>query len=473
MGLYVNTNVASLNAQRNLLHSQSDLAKSFARLSSGLRINTAADDAAGLAIAERFTSQIRGLSQAVRNANDAISLAQVAEGAMQQIMANLQRVRELAVQAANDVNTESDRQSLQEEIEQLKDELTRIGNTTTFNGKKLLDGTFINKYFHIGMNFREALEISVPDARSDVLGRQAVLTGAVVATGAITGGDVLINGITIRGTQSADDTVSTSFATGSAIAKAEAINDSTEFTGVGAYANRTVLLGDAAIGGGTLDDVNNIQINGEIITGVSVSADDANENLIRAINAVTDRTGVVAFRTDDGNLKLEAEDGRNIELVVRGAGGARTGFTTTQVQTADLTLFSEEQYLVSGNDEGLIGFANDERVGVNSVQAVDTMDVTSRDGANLAILIVDRALGQISSKRSEMGAIMNRMSATITNLTTVVENSSAARSRILDADFAAETARLSRNQVLTQAANTILAQANQQPQQVLSLLQGG
>jgi flagellin len=472
MGLFVNTNVASINSQRHLLHRTSKLNKSFERLSSGLRINTAADDAAGLSISERFTSQIRGLGQAVRNANDGISLAQVAEGAMATIADNLQRIRELSVQAASDVNTTADREAIQDEIDQLKDELTRIGETTTFNGQVLFDGSFVDRKFHVGMNFREFINVRVPDARAEVLGRSAVQTSTVVETTALAANDIAINGVSIRATQAADDTVSTSFATGSAIAKANAINDFTEFTGVEAYANRTVLTAGAGVTGGTMDEANNIEINGRIITGLVVSADDADENLQRAINAETEHTGVVAVRDSNGRLRLEAEDGRNIELIVRGTGGAVTGLGATQVQTATMTLHSTSQYLVNGNNETRIGFINDARIGVNSTQAIETIDVTTRDNANIALLIADRALAEVSSLRSEMGALSNRLQATLSNLTNIVENSSAARSRILDADFAAETAKLSRNQVLQQAAQTILAQANQQPQQALSLLQG-
>jgi flagellin len=472
MGLFVNTNIASINSQRQLLHRTSKLNKSFERLSSGLRINTAADDAAGLSISERFTSQIRGLSQAVRNANDGISLAQVAEGAMATMADNLQRIRELAVQAASDVNTLADREAIQDEIDQLKDELTRIGETTTFNGQVLFDGTFVDRKFHVGMNFREFINVRVPDARAEVLGRSAVQTSTVVETAALAANDIAINGVSIRATQAADDTLSTSFATGSAIAKANAINDFTEFSGVEAYANRTVLTAAGGVVGGTLDEANNIEINGRIITGLTVSADDANEELQRAINAETEHTGVIAVRDSQGRLELQAEDGRNIELIVRGTGGATTGLGATQVQTATVTLHSTSQYLVSGNNETRIGFINDARIGVNAAQAIDTIDVTTRDDANVALLIADRALAEISGLRSEMGALSNRLQATLSNLTNVVENSAAARSRILDADFAAETAMLSKNQVLQQAAQTILAQANLQPQQALSLLQG-
>jgi flagellin len=475
MGLFVNTNTAALNAQRNLLFSTSKLSKSFQRLSSGLRINTAGDDAAGLSISERFSSQIRGLNQSVRNANDAISLVQVAEGALQESTAILQRIRELAVQAASDVNTEADREALQDEVGQLKAELERIGEATTFNQQKVLDGSFLDKKFHIGMNFRENIGVRVDDSRAKTLARHAVNTGLAVTTQAIASGDLLINGFTIRTTQSVDDAVSTTFGTGSAIAKATAINDATKFTGVSAYANETRRLGVAAIAGGTLDQTDFVTINGQTITGITVVEGDANNAFVEAINAVSAETGVIASIDRDGFVELTASDGRNIEVTASTLEAAqRTGLRAAagaDVQLATVTLHSTDQYQITGANEGYIGFTNDHIVGVTNVQAVEAIDVSSREGANLALLIADRAIAQISSNRSRLGAVQNRLESTINNLSTVSENASAARSRILDADFALETAQLSRNQILQQAATTVLAQANAQPQSALTLLQ--
>jgi flagellin len=476
MGLFVNTNIASINAQRNLLNGTNRLAKSFQRLSSGLRVNTAADDAAGLAISERFTSQIRGLTQSVRNANDAVSVVQVAEGALQETTSILQRIRELSVQSSSDVNSESDRIALQEEVTQLQQELQRIGETTTFNQQKLLDGSFTDKFFHVGMNFRENIRVQVNDARAVTLGRHAVATSINnVTTNALTAAagaaSLTINGVTIRATQNADDTLSTTFATGSAIAKAAAINDSTDFHGVTAYANATVRASTGAVQGGTLDQDDYVQINGRIITGLTVTANDADENLLDAINAEFEFTGVVARRDATGQIELIAEDGRNIEVVSVGNGGAITGLVGAAVTTATLTLHSPEQFQLGGDNEDFVGFVDNALVGVSSTQAVDTIDITTREGANLALLITDRAIAQVTSQRAELGAVQNRLQSTINNLSAVSENAAAARSRILDADFATETAELSRNQILTQAATTILAQANQSPQQALSLLQ--
>lgn len=474
MGLYVNTNVAAIGAQRNLLQVNDRLRVSFRRLSSGLRINAAADDAAGLAISERFTSQVRGLTQAARNANDGISLTQVAEGALQESTSILQRIRELAVQSASDINQPEDREAIQAEVDQLVDELNRIGDTTRFNEAKVIDGSYLGQFVHIGMNFREARSISISDARATALGRYAVFTSAAVTTAALGGDELSINGVTIRATTAVDDKVSTSLATGSAVAKAEAINDFSHVTNVTAYVNRNVRAGVADVAGGTLDAANHIVINGEVITGIILSEGDSDESLIEAINFEASRTGVVAIRDVDGHIELRAEDGRNIEVETVGNAHTITGLrggAGTDVAFSTLTFHSEEEFLFGGGAEGKVGVAAGALVAVGAAQVVETIDMTTRDGANVAILIADRALEQVSRTRTRLGAIQNRLEATVSNLAAVTEHASAARSRILDADFAVETASLARNQILQQAATNILAQANSQPQSALTLLQ--
>lgn len=473
MGLYVNTNVASINARRNLMHSQSRLAKNFARLSSGLRINTAGDDAAGLAISERFTSQIRGLSQAVRNANDAISLAQVAEAALSESTNILQRMRELAIQSANDINSDADREALNDEIVQLQDELDRIGDNTTFNGTNLLDGSFVDAFFHVGAFARQTVRVRIRDARAIAIGRQATQTGTVVTTDALGAGDLSISGTTIRATVPQDDTLSTSFPAGSAIAKAAAINDTTEFHGVTAKPLPTVFTSPNPITGGTLDNINFITINGQTITGIDVAPSDATDTLVRAINEVFPQTGVSASLDARGHLQLTAEDGRNIEVTTAGNGDILTGVGADTVQTAQVNLYSEEQYQLGGANEAFIGFIDNELVGVNANEAITTVNVLTRFDSNEALLRIDRAISQITDDRAELGAVTNRMQSTLSNLTSIIEASSASRSRIRDADFAFETSDLSRNQILQQAGVSILSQANSQPQQVLSLLQQG
>jgi flagellin len=272
MGLFVNSNVASLNAQRNLNGASRSLTRSFQRLSSGLRINSAKDDAAGLGISDRMTSQVRGINQAIRNTNDGISLSQTAEGGLGESTAILQRVRELAVQSANDTNTESDRQSLQGEVDALVTELDRIAEKTTFNNKSVLNGSFIGAKFHIGANADDTITVSVKDARASSLGRQVRVGSAndIQVEGGnqeLLDDDLIINGVTVRATVDADDTLSSTLGSASAISKAAAINDSTEFTGVRAIVEATNVNGSSDIAAVTLDSTNTLTINGEILTG--------------------------------------------------------------------------------------------------------------------------------------------------------------------------------------------------------------
>ena len=480
MGLFVNTNVSSLNARRALNNTTSGMGKSFARLASGLRINTAKDDAAGLQISSRLDSQVRGLNAAVRNTNDGISLAQTVEGALDQSGSILQRMRELSVQAANDTNTVDDRESIQAEVDQLIEELDRIAETTTFNNQKVLDGSFSGAKFHVGANARETISVGVQDARSDKLGRQARYTSSndiQVAGGnqALQDNDAVINGVTIRSTDSTDDLVSTTLNNASAISKAAAVNDSTEFTGVRAIVESTIVVGTSDIAAVTLDSTNNVTINGEVITSIRIQDNDSDDTLIDAINAQTDNTGVVASLDEDHRLVLTAHDGRNIEVTVSG-NATRLGLAAaagTTVTGGRITLQSTEQFFMEGNaiDKlGDVGGAGATLFGVNSDQSVEAVDVTTREGANVGIDIIDVAISQVSSIRADLGAIQNRMESTVRNLQAGAENLSAAKSRIKDADFAEETAVFAKNQILQQAGVSILAQANGAPNIALSLL---
>lgn len=476
MGLFINSNVSSLNAQRRLGNANSKLTKSFERLSSGLRINSAKDDAAGLAISNRFTSQIRGINQAIRNTQDGVSLAQTAEGALDESNNIVQRIRELAVQSANDTNTQSDRESLQAEVGQLINELDRIAETTTFNSNKILDGSFVGAKFQVGANARETISVSTGDARANQLGRAARVGGTAVSSAAIAANDVVINSVSIRATGATDDTVSTSLNTSSAIAKAEAINDSSAFTGVTAIVGEAIVTG-GAVGGGTLDSTNNLSINGTTFTGITVQANDADGSLVDAINAESAATGVTAALDKDNFVVLTAADGRNIEVTANGTGASDLGLAAG-VTGGSLTLKSDSEIVITataggqaalGSVGGATG-AGTSRFGVNNANAVSTIDITTRAGSNLAIEIADAALQQISSTRADLGAVQNRLGSTTNNLSTTVENLSAARSRIQDTDFASETANLSKNQIIQQAGLSVLAQANQSQQIALSLL---
>jgi flagellin len=470
MGLFVNTNSAALNAQRQLNSSSSALGRSFERLSSGLRINGAKDDAAGLSITTRFSAQIRGLNQAVRNSNDGISLAQTAEGALNETTNILQRIRELAVQASNDTNNDSDRASLQAEVAQLKSELDRIAETTNFNGNKVLDGTFLSKDIQVGANVGETLSVSIDGAATTDLGRQVRTEAAVVGATSLAAGEVTIeykdasaaggtSTATVRATSDNDDAYSTSNASFSAIAKAAAVNSLTETTGVRAIVGESTTAG-TAITGGTLDTTNFITINGEQISGFTVQANDANGALTDAINAVSEETGVIASLDENSELVLTAADGRNIEVTVSGT-ATLTGLTSG-VSYGKLSLQSNDQFSLGGTDNTTINHASGV-YGVNSDKAVSSVDISTRSGAVEALDVIDLALEHVSSSRAKLGALQNRLESTINNLSTTSENLSASRSRILDADFASETAKLSRNQIIQQVGVFILAQANQQP----------
>jgi len=268
MGLFINTNTSSINARRRLSESTGELSRSFERLSSGLRINSAKDDAAGLSISNRMTAQIKGLDQAVRNSNDGISLAQTAEGALNETTNILQRIRELSVQAASDVNNDLDRKSLNEEVKQLIQEVDRIAKNTSFNGNKLLDGSVLNKVLQVGANIGETLSIGIQKADANELARQMrreSLDGVDTAINIDSaGGNTLtIAGVAIRNTTASDDQLSTSLKAGSAIAKAAAINDAFEFTGVKALVGKTIYQGSAPIGPGTLSENQYLIINGQ------------------------------------------------------------------------------------------------------------------------------------------------------------------------------------------------------------------
>jgi flagellin len=467
MSSTINTNLASLTAQRNSGRSQNDLQTAIARLSSGLRINSAKDDAAGLAIADRFTSQIRGLNQAARNANDGISLAQTAEGSLASIGDNLQRIRELSVQSANATNSSSDRASLQLEVAQLVAEIDRVASQTAFNGTNLLDGTFSSKVFQVGANVGQTITVgSIGSARSAALGASysASVTGAVTTSTALVAGALSLNGVSI---QAAAAGSGNGQAATSAWAVAQAINAS-QGTVVGT-ANATSVTGSNPAGFGAIS-ANTFTINGVNVGAVTAGTDAATQgaNVAAAINLISAATGVTASAAAGGAVTLTAADGRN---VVVGGTVTNTGLTAaTTYGTVSLSTTSTQGIVVAGTAPASGGFTAATTASALTGTALSAIDISSVAGANTALASVDAALSTISSSRASLGAIQNRFSSTIENLQTNSENLSASRSRIQDADFAQETANLSRAQVLQQAGTAMVAQANQLPQQVLQLL---
>lgn len=616
MAQIINTNIASLNSQRNLNKTQNELSVSLQRLSSGLRINSAKDDAAGLAISERFTTQIRGLNQAVRNANDGISLAQTAEGALGEAGNALQRIRELSVQAANSTNSISDRAALNSEAQQLLSEIQRNATTTTFNGQRILDGSFSSAQFQVGAEANQTISFGISGATTNLLGAFQSSGAAAVSTNAFDGtaASFSINGVAVAVSAA---TSAAGVTSGSAAAKVTAINSITAQTGVKATASNSV-TGSAPISAKGLSN-GDLVING-IAVGSIAKASTAvvqGQNAASAINAVSSKTGVTAVaNTSTGALSLTAADGRDITIsagnaadtqivtdifnatgldastganptgnnaqdftlnanavfttaatattgeIVAGdtlkidgvtyefnvSGAASTSnvevtladgatantiasalqaaittqrtagkttasatvntnvvsvtndvvgleslggvFTTTETGTVGaalgtetngtdavgttavvnggtLTLSSDKNFTFSGTGLAAAGLGS----ATTALSKLDAVDISTVDGANKAISVLDGALAQVSTIRADLGAVQNRFQSTVANLSATSENLSAARSRVLDTDFAAETAALTRAQILQQAGVSILKQANSLPQLVLSLLQ--
>jgi len=450
----INTNIPSLTAQRNLNSSQGALSTSLERLSSGLRINSAKDDAAGLAISERFTAQIRGLTQAGRNANDGISLAQTAEGALNEVTNNLQRIRELSVQSANATNNASDRSALQQEVTQLIAEIDRVASQANFNGVKLLDGSFSSQIFQVGANAGETIAVAdISSARTANLGQrtEASVAGAAVTGGAAISG-LLINGSTVN---SAGDGRDLTAAINSAVSGVTATVGTT--TTAGAAMTPDALTGTITINGVTTASVT-----------TTTNAADSRSLVMDAINTISATTGVTA--TDTGSvLTLTAADGRNITHSFTTLTSAATGVGAAGTSASAVSLTSESAIVIAGTVTNS-GFTAATTNASLTGTAVSLVDISTVGGANTAIASIDGALNTVNSTRGSLGAIQNRFESVVSSLQSATENLSAARSRILDADFAAETAQLTRAQILQQAGVAMLAQANQAPQNVLSLL---
>lgn len=485
MSITVNTNVSSINAQRHLAKSSKSLDTAMQRLSSGLRINSAADDAAGLAISTGITAQTNGLTQAARNANDGLSVVGTAEGALTTQTTILQRIRELSVQAANDINSADNRSAIQDEIDAQVSELTRLGNTTTFNGLNLMNGTFTNKQLQVGAYANQTISMSLGDFRATGMGATATASGNVVAAGVNQAGAV--NGTMIDGTNSLTinsvlvagsvaDGVSFTNSNASALAKANAINSMTSQTGVTAVANAAKHNGVAVTGGTTLVGdslmINNVEMLGAAATGTVIAVGDSTNTLINRINKFTGQTGVAAS-LNAGALVLTAADGRNITVTANAGANTRTGVAAATVTTTGtVTLSSSDSFTMTfaGTGAAAMGF-----VGGGTIVAsgsVNGINVGTQAGAQQAIQTVDSALKSISNAEASLGALSNRLNNTISNIEIANENLSAANSRILDTDFATETANMTRAQIIQQSSVAVLTQANSRPQIALTLLKG-
>ncbi|MEN8189424.1 MAG: flagellin [Thermodesulfobacteriota bacterium] len=497
MALTINTNVASLNAQRNLSHTQKGLNTAMERLSSGLRINSAKDDAAGLAISDRMTSQIRGLNQATRNANDGISLAQTAEGAMQESTNILQRIRELAVQSANATNSAADRAALQAEVNQLKSEMNRIANSTTFNGLKIIDGTFVSQQFQVGPNANETIGVSISSMLADDLGRyyidgintnanQGTGAAAVAFTDEVATNTIGVQDLTITGSKG-ESTVSV-LAGSTAFDIAAAVTNVSSSTGVTADARTTTELS-----GLSADGVVTLTL-GSGGNTATISASVTQLDLGKLATVINDQSGVtgVTATVNAGTINLIQADGKDIIItdfdhstaastinVVSPDGNSlpltQGGNDSTRI-SGTIEFSSQDSYTVSSSaDPAAGGSILNTAAATNEIalfQEVTLIDISDIAGANDALKITDAALGKIDAQRGDLGALMNRFESTISNLMNVAENLTAARSRIRDADIAQETSVMTQRNILQQAGVSILTQANQTPQLALQLLQG-
>ena len=529
MASVLNTNMPSINTQRKLSKAQSALDKSLERLSSGLRINTARDDAAGLAISERMTAQVRGLTVATRNANDGVSMAQTAEGALAEMGDILQRIRELAVQSANATNSAGDRKSLNDEVNQLVAELNRFANTTEFNGMKLLNGDDPVSAFHVGANSNQTIVATTTDFRTDKYGSYQIgnatvtaadagagkgvsisnaVTGAPSSSLQVTGAAVSKEGTMTLNGPNASGSVSLTVSD-SAADIASKIN-SQDLTGIKATARTETMIGfttgDYTIEISTTNATSNSANTETAKISFSVpkigtsnigESAEALTDAVNAFNEQSSKTGITAKLNDaKTGIILENDEGKNINVTFKSSNTIYMGnkadgnafaisvsSTSGKTLTAagQVTLDSSRSYSLTlatsmniqsgvlGDGAITAGTAAPQTYGA-TLKRVDSLDITTIKGANDAIHICDSAIDAVNAQRAKYGALQNRFEHTISNLQTSHENVSAARSRIQDADYAAETAALSRNQVLQQAATSMLTQANNLPQNILTLL---
>ncbi|MBF8658902.1 flagellin [Pseudomonas putida] len=568
MALTVNTNITSLGVQKNLNRASEALGTSMSRLSSGLKINSAKDDAAGLQIANRLTSQIKGLSVAMKNANDGISIAQTAEGAMQESTSILQRMRELSLQSANGSNSDDDRTSLQQEFTALTGELTRIANTTTFGGRNILDGSFQNVGFQIGSSANETISFGMTDisatglkgsfseAKTDgaATDLSAVVTGAVAPAGATTYSAAPVTftppatgetvELTINGAATPISITETDD-TDSVIAKINAANSGANATGVSATkdASGDIVMSSSATFTATASNATtpanlsgfaatatvtpttgftsdiSFNING---TTIGATAGQDMDDVLTAINAETANTGVAAT-LKDGRLTLTSTDGKAINLtngtgaagqgalakiglsagtteaklvadtsislngtevkfkkgdtldsIITSINTASTGVTASKNADNTLNLFSAKNITIADGSQGTglaaLGLTAGSTTAITQEATVSSLSITTAADSQKSIQALDAAIAQIDSQRAQLGAVQNRFDSTVANLNSISENSTAARSRVQDADFASETAELTKQQTLQQASTAILSQANQLPSSVLKLL---
>lgn len=504
----INTNIGAISAQANMTKVNDDFNQAMTRLSSGLRINAAKDDAAGMAIAEKMTAQVMGINQAVRNATDGKNMLDTTESAHVEVSNMLQRIRELAVQSASDTNTGSDRGNITAESRQLVAEINRIAENTTFNGMKVMDGSFNGKQFQIGADAGQTLSISIDSTAATAIGSHQVKSDVSIADNATTAAGT-------RGAQTlaisgfAGSTTVETTASMSAAELASAVNAKSAQTGVEATATTKAKLSNL-----TGEGMVTFKVNGESVGTVAIGDASDLRSLRDAINTQTTKTGVTATMGDtNGEIILTNSTGKNIAITdfaatnSGAAANAEPDMTVTALNsegtavgsgvvldqdnataadvrtsatiTGEVTFTSTQTFSINSSDADDAGTATTTEVGFFSsrdnqaaLSSVADIDLSTAENAAKAIGVIDVALQKISQARGDLGAMSNRLDSTISNLTNISGSVQAARSQVMDADFAAESTQLARGQILSQAATAMLAQANSSKQGVLSLLRG-
>jgi flagellin len=482
----INTNIGAITAQANMTRVNEDMNAAMGRLSTGLRINAAKDDAAGMAIAEKMTSQITGLNQAVRNATDGKNLLDTTEGAHVEVSNMLQRLRELSVQSSNDTNTASDRNNLGAEAKQLVTEINRVAKDTTFNGMNVLDGSFEGKQFQIGADSGQVLNIDVDSAAATDIGANTVQSAVSVTDGT---DSAVAAGTTLTLTGFAGSDTITTTAGQSASNLAAEVNKISAGTGIEAMAETK-----AQLSGFTQDDSISFDIgttSGETVNIGTVSITDATDvrGLRDAINAVSGQTGITAKMAENDNSAIVLNDANGDDIILENATASTTDFTVTALKgdgtangtlavgqatnnaavTGEVEMTSTKAFTVATDaaaaTEHFTAAANGSKL-----ESVAAIDISTVEGAADALKVIDVALQKISQSRSDLGAVSNRLDSTISNLTNITVNVEAARSGVMDADFAKESSEMARAKILQQAGTAMLAQANKSSENVLSLL---
>ncbi len=484
MSLRINTNISALNAHKNMINTDSKLSRSLERLSSGLRINRAADDASGMAIADSLKAQALGLGQAIKNGNDGIAVVQVADGALEEYINIINTVRTKSIQASSDGQNTTSRLAIQADISKLIEQADNIAKTTAFNGLNLLDGSYVDKNFHVGAYANETVSVSIDSARTNAMGKFAYETGTTVTTTDLISGALTINGVdTGAGVVGTDNALAQEL--DSAWVKMNAVNSVQSQTGVTATASTSV-VGAADIAGGTFS-AGDVYINGIDLGDVTFSAQDSTGTLVAAVNKISDQTGVSASVVEGGKIEFSSEDGQNIYLSsaadgtgALAAGDATSlGITNASVNDASagalaiqnqgvITLESDKAIIIAGTASDVAGLTDGTITTGNSLASVD---VTTRDAAELSIRKADHALAQLGTIRSGLGSSQNQIESTVRNISVTRVNIYAAESAIRDVDFAEESATFAKYQILAQAGSFAMAQSNAVQQNVLSLLQ--